>query len=176
MKTLRIALLASALAVTPVAAMAQDVGATIYGNDGQPVGTVVENDGSVVVIDTGTHKAPVQASTLYDSDSGKTVNATKAQIDSMMAEQLAAANAKRDAALVEGAAVMSLGGTQVGTLSTVDLAGDKILLDSGQGQLLLKKEYFVVTPEGQLTVLYTADQIASAAAGGSGDGASGGAQ
>ncbi len=58
MKTLKLALLAGALAVTPAAAFAQDVGATIYGNDGNAVGTVTEVNDQVVVIDTGKHKAP----------------------------------------------------------------------------------------------------------------------
>lgn len=165
MKTIKLALLASVLAATPAAVMAQAVGATIYGNDGAPIGTVKRVDGEVIVIDTGTHEAPVPASTLYDSDKGKTLNLTKAQIDTMMAQKLAEAAAKRDAALVQGAAVMSLGGKPVGTLDTVDLAADKILLDSGQGLLMLKKEYFAVSPEGNLMVLYTSDQIASAAAG-----------
>lgn len=165
MNTFKLALLASVLAATPATAMAQAVGATIYGNDGAPIGTVARVDGEVIVIDTGTHEAPVPATTFYDTDKGKTLNLTKAQLDTMMAQKLAEAEAKRDAALVQGAAVMSLGGKPVGTLDTVDLAADKILLDSGQGLLMLKKEYFAIGPEGNLMVLYTSDQIASAAAG-----------
>lgn len=165
MKTIKLALLAGALAVTPAAAFAQDVGATIYGNDGNAVGTVTEVNEQVVVIDTGKHKAPVPVSMVFDGDKGKSVNATKDQVDTMMDQRVAEANAKRDAALVQGAAVVSAGGRSVGTLEKVDLAADTILLKAPQGTLRMKKEHFAVNPQGQLTVLYTADQIASAASG-----------
>lgn len=166
MKNLKLALLAGALAATPAAAIAQDVGATIYGNDGNPVGTVAEVNEQVVVIDTGKHKAPVPVSMVFDGDKGKSVNATKDQVDTMMDQRIAEANAKRDAALVQGAAVVSAGGRSVGTLGKVDLAADRILLEVEQGALQLKKEHFAVNPQGQLTVLYSKDQLVSAAAGG----------
>ncbi|MBU7579770.1 MAG: hypothetical protein KAF27_04775 [Porphyrobacter sp.] len=164
MKTLKLALLAGALTVTP-AAFAQDIGATIYGNDGNTVGTVTEVNDQVVVIDTGKHKAPVPVNMVFDGDKGKSVNATKDQVDTMMDSRIAEANAERDAKLVQGAQVVSAGGRAVGTLETVDLAADTILLKAEQGVLQLKKEHFAVNPQGQLTVLYSADQIASAASG-----------
>ncbi len=165
MKTLKLALLAGALAVTPAVAQAQDVGATIYGNDGNPVGTVAEVDDQVVVIDTGKHKAAVPVSMLYDADAGKSVNATKDQVDAMMDERVAEANAKRDAAIVLGASVVSTGGRDVGKLTAVDLAADNIMLETPQGLLQMRKEHFMVNPQGQLAVLYSQEQIASAAKG-----------
>ncbi|MBL0966570.1 MAG: hypothetical protein IBJ05_07070, partial [Blastomonas sp.] len=48
-----------------------------------------------------------------------------------------------------------------------------ILLEAEQGMLRLRKEHFAVNPQGHLTVLYSRDQIASAASGGR---AMGGAQ
>ncbi|WP_073975080.1 hypothetical protein [Erythrobacter donghaensis] len=166
MKILKQALLAAALAVTPAAAFAQDVGATIYGSDGNAVGTVAEVNDQVVVIDTGTHKAPVPVGMVLDGEKGKSVNATKAQIDTMMAERIAEANAKRDAALVEGAAVVSIGGRPAGMLGKVDLAADSIDFKAEGGTVFpMKKEHFAVNPQGQLMVLYSKDQIAAAAAG-----------
>lgn len=167
MNTLRLALLAGALAVTPATAFAQDVGTTIYGSDGKPVGTVVEVDAQVVVIDTGRHKAPVPVSMVFDGPQGKSVNAPKSLVDSMMDERLAEAIAERDAKLVPGTAVVSAGGRAVGTIAAADLGADAIILDSPQGPLRLKREHFAVTPQGQLMVLYSRDQIASAATGGS---------
>ncbi|MCL9998266.1 MAG: hypothetical protein NBV68_02695 [Erythrobacter sp.] len=165
MKILKQALLAGALALTPAAAMAQDVGATIYGNDGEAVGTVTEVNDQVVVIDTGKHKAPVPVGMVADGEKGKSVNATKAQIDTMMDERVAEANAKRDAALVAGAAVISVGGRPVGTLGAVDLAADSIDFKAEGGSVFpMKKEHFAVNPQGQLMVLYSKDQIAAAAA------------
>jgi len=167
MKTLKLAALAGALAATPFAAFAQDVGATIYGSDGNAVGTVAEVNDQVVVIDTGKHKATVPVTMLADGDKGKMVNATKAEVDTMMDERVAEANAKRDAALVEGASVVSIGGRPAGTLGKVDLAADSIDLKAEGGIVFpMKKEHFAVNPQGQLMVLYSKEQIAAAAAGG----------
>lgn len=166
MMSLKLPLLASALIASAPAAVAQDIGTTIYGRDGQTVGTVSEINDQVVVIDTGKHKAPVPISLVFDSAKGKTVNATRDQIDVMMAERIAQAIAERDAALVQGAAVVSAGGRAVGKLARVDLAADTIILETTQGLVRLKKEHFAVTPQGDLAVLYSRDQIASAAASG----------
>lgn len=164
MKSAKLALFATLLATTPAMAIAQDVGATIYGNDGNPVGTVEQVTDQVILIDTGKHKAPVPVSLIFEGETGPAVNATKEQVDSMMDQQVAAANAKRDAALVTGAAVLSINGNPAGTLGKVDLVADVITLDSPDGPILLKKEYFAVNPQGQLMALVTREQIASAAA------------
>ncbi|PLK23231.1 hypothetical protein C0V72_10690 [Porphyrobacter sp. TH134] len=176
MTKLKLALLAGALAMTPAAAFAQDVGATIYGNDGNAVGTVTEVNDQVVVIDTGKHKAPVPVGMVFDGEKGKSVNATQAQVNTMMDERTAEANAKRDAALVQGASVVSAGGSDVGTLAAVDLTADAIMLQTPEGPLKLKKEHFAVNPQGKLTVLYSSEQIASAASGGKAQTATGGAR
>lgn len=166
MKNLKMALLAGAFALTPAAAFAQDVGATIYGNDGNAVGTVAEVNDQVVVIDTGKHKAPVPVGMVLDGEKGKSVNATKAQIDTMMDERIAEANAKRDAALVAGAAVVTVGGRDAGKLGKVDLAADSIELLAPEGTFPMRKEHFAVNEQGKLMVLYSKEQIAAAAAGG----------
>ena len=166
MKNLKLALLAGAFALTPAAAFAQDVGATIYGSDGNAVGTVAEVNADVVVIDTGKHKAPVPVAMIADGAKGKTVGATKAQVDTMMDERIAEANAKRDAALVKGAAVITVGGAPAGTLGAVDLAADSIALKAeGDAAFALKKEHFAVNDQGQLMVLYSKEQLAAAASG-----------
>ncbi len=165
MKTHKLALLAGALALAPASAFAQDVGATIYGSDGNAVGTVAEVTGEVVVIDTGKHKAPVPLAMIGDGDKGKSIAATRDQVDTMMDERIAEADAKRDAALVEGAAVVSIGGAPAGKLGAVDLAADSITFEAeGGSSFPLKKEHFAVNPQGQLMVLFSKDQIAAAAA------------
>jgi hypothetical protein len=128
-----------------------------------------------VTINTGKHKAPIPADLIGAGDAGPSINATKDQIDAMMDEQVAQANAARDAALVAGAAVISANGNPAGTLASVDLAADAIILESPEGPVALKKEHFAVDPNGKLMALFTREQIASAAAsanGGSTDGAS----
>ena len=84
-------LLAASSALVPAAAMAQDVGATVYGNDGNPIGTVEAVQNGVVLIDTGKHKAPIPADLIGAGTAGPSINATKGQIDAMMDEQVAAA-------------------------------------------------------------------------------------
>lgn len=167
MKTVKLALLAAMFAASPAlvpAAIAQDVGATVYGNDGNPVGTVEAVANGIVTIDTGKHKAPIPANLVGTGEQGPSINATKDQIDAMMDAQVAEALAKRDAALVAGAAVISANGNPAGTLKEVDLAADAIILESPEGPVALKKEHFAVNAEGQLMALFTREQIASAAA------------
>ncbi|WP_298464930.1 hypothetical protein [uncultured Erythrobacter sp.] len=164
MKFVKLAVLATAIAATPIAANAQDAGTTVYGNDDAPIGTVESNADGIVTVDTGTHKAPLPANLLAEREIGWTVNATKAQIDGMMAAQVAEANAKRDAALVVGAAVNSADGSAAGSLTEVDLAGDAIVLESANGPVALKKEHFAVDASGTLVALFTVEQLATAAA------------
>lgn len=164
MKSVKLALFATLLATTGVAAQAQDVGATVYGNDGNPIGTIESNADGVILVDTGKHKAPIPADLIGEGETGPSINATKEQINAMMDAQVAEANAKRDAALVEGAPVMSANGNPAGTIASIDTAMDAIILESPDGPVALKKEHFAVDPNGQLMALFTRDQIASAAA------------
>ena len=162
MKFAKLAILAAApiMAATPIAASAQDVGATVYGNDDAPIGTVTANEGGVVTVDTGKHSAPLPANLLAEREGNWTVNATKAQIDGMMDAQVAAANQARDAALVEGAAVVSADGMPAGTVYTVDDA-DTAIVRSEAGIITLTRDTFTVDPSGALMVLYSADQLAA---------------
>lgn len=164
MKFTKSALIATLLAAAPATAFAQVVGATVYGNDGNPIGTVEAVAGGVVTIDTGKHKAPIPADLIAAGMAGPSINATKEQIDGMMDAQVAEASAKRDAALVVGSAVQSADGSPAGTLIEVDLAADAFVLESPEGPVALKKEHFAVDANGQLIALFTREQIASAAA------------
>lgn len=160
MKFTKLALLATAMAAAPFAANAQDVGATVFGNDDAAIGTVTTNDGSVVTVDTGKHKAPLPANLLAEREGKWTVNATKAQIDQMMDAQVAAANEARDAALIKGAAVMSADGQPVGTIYTVDTE-DMVIIQNDAGIITLTRDSFAADANGALIVLYSAADIAS---------------
>ena len=83
----------------------------------------------------------------------------------MMAAQVAETNAKRDAALVAGAAVVSPKGAALGTIKSVE--GDAVVLDSPSGPVQLKREHFAVNAQGALIALFTAEQVAAAATGNS---------
>lgn len=161
MKFAKLAILATAMAATPIAANAQDPGTTIFSQvDGSEVGTVESNDGATVLVDTGTYKAPLPSNLLAEREGQWTINATKAQIDGMMKAQEEAANAKRDAALVEGAAVMSADGQPAGVIYTVDDA-DTAIVKSDAGIITLTRDAFAVDANGNLMALYTAEQLAA---------------
>ncbi len=164
MKFAKMAFLATALAAAPFAANAQDAGTTVYGNDDAPIGTVESNADGIVTVDTGAHKAPLPADLLAEREGKWSVNATKAQIDGMMAAQIAEAEAKRDAALVVGTSVNTANGNPAGTLTKVDMEADAIILEGENGPVAMKKEHFAVNADGALVALFTADQLASAAA------------
>ena len=158
MKSVKLALIATLLAAAPAVAHAQDVGATVYGNDGNPIGTVESVANGVVTINTGKHKAPIPADLIGTGETGPSINATKDQIDAMMDAQVAEANAKRDAALVEGAAVVSADGMPAGKVYTID-SEDTVIVQNDAGIVTLTRESFAVSPEGALMALYSAQQL-----------------
>ncbi|BDW81928.1 hypothetical protein MACH24_13660 [Erythrobacter sp. Dej080120_24] len=160
MKFAKLALIATVVAAAPVAANAQDVGTTIFSQEETPteVGTVVSNDGATVLVDTGKHQAPLPANFFAQREGNWTINATKGQIDGMMDAQVAEANAKRDAALVEGAAVVSADGLPAGTVYTID-SEDTVIVQNEMGIVTLTRESFAVSPEGALMALYTGAQL-----------------
>lgn len=182
MKFFKIALISSALAVAP-AAIAQEAGApatqtvsvgtTIYGNDGNPVGTVEQIADGVAAINTGEYVARIPAELIGAGEQGPSVNATREQINSMVAAQQAELEARRDSAMVEGATVQSANGEVAGTLTQVDLEANLIVLTSAAGPVSLKKENFALDAEGRLQVLYSRQDIETAAAAASAGGASG---
>jgi len=160
MKSVKLALLATLLAAGSAVAHAQDVGATVYGNDGNPIGTVESVADGVVTIDTGKHKAPIPANLVGTGETGPSINATKAQIEAMMDQQVADAKAKRDAALVEGAVVLSADGVPAGKVFTID-SEDTVIVQNDQGIVTLTRESFAVNPQGALMALYSAEQLAA---------------
>jgi hypothetical protein len=164
MKFSKLALLAiaPALAAIPAAVSAQDAGAMIWSQEDTPteVGTVVSNDGTTVLVDTGKHKAPLPAGYFAEREGKWTINATKAQIDGMMDQQLAQATAARDAALVEGAMVMSADGAPAGTIYTID-SEDTVIIKNDAGIVTVTRESFAADANGQLIARYTAEQLAA---------------
>ena len=166
MKFAKLAILATALAATPIAAHAAEVnaGATVYGPQGAEVGKIESVADGQAVLNTGKHKIPLGVEAFGEGATGLTITVTKAQIDEMMDQQVAAANAKRDAALVAGAAVAGAYGNDAGVLKEVDLAADSIILENELGPVALKKEHFAIDAEGKLIVLFTAEQIAETVA------------
>lgn len=180
--TLAAAATALALAAAPAAVSAQaaaptvqvTTGATVFGPQGGEVGRVVQVSNGVVVVDTGKHKAPLPVSAFGKAENGLSITVTKAQLNSMLDQQIAAANAKRDAALIAGAMVHSPNDAMLGTVKSIE--GDAVILDREDGPVQLKREHFAVNAQGTLIALFTDAQLdAAAGAAAAGVGASAGA-
>lgn len=157
----------AALALTAAPALAQSevaVGATVYGPQGEAVGQIVSVANGQAVLDTGKHKVPLGLDMYGQGETGPTITVTKVQLDTMVDQQLAAATAKRDAALVPGAAVRTADGTELGTIAEVN--GDQVVIDRAgddAGQVNLLREYFTAADTG-LTARLTMAQIEEALA------------
>lgn len=161
MKFAKLALAAVALAATPALANDQVVaGATVTGPEGNAVGTIVSVDNGQAILDTGKHQVPLAVTMYGVGEAGPTITVTKAQLDGMIDAQLAEAAAKRDAALVVDAAVLSADGQPVGTVYTVDTE-DMVIVQNDAGIVTLTRDNFAVNAEGALMVLYTAADLAA---------------
>ena len=123
MKTGKILLAATAIVAAPVAVQAQDVGAQVMGNDDAAIGTVVSNDGTTVVLDTGKHQVPLGTDAFAETDGTYSINISKTQLDQMMDQQLAEAAAALEAALVVGAPVVTADAQSLGMVDEISDAG-----------------------------------------------------
>ncbi len=179
MKFAKLALLATALTVTPAAAFAQDAGTTVFGNDDAPIGTVESNADGIVTVDTGTHKAPLPANLLAEREGKWTVNATKAQIDGMMAQQVAQqqaaaqaqaaaeaeAAAKLNAAISVGTPVITADAQPLGTISEL-LADNVVVTNDDVGLVTLPRNFFALDANDQLVARANLEDIKAAVQGG----------
>lgn len=161
MKIAKLAILAAAIVATPIAASAAgpEAGATVYGPQGNPVGTIESVANGQAVLDTGKHRVPLGIESFGESEAGPTITVTKEQLNALMDEQIAAANAQRDAALVVGAAVVSADAQAAGTIKEIDEATDAVVVERESGLVTLKREHFAVDGNGALMALFTLEQI-----------------
>jgi len=163
MNIAKLAIAALALSATPALAQASvAVGATVYGPQGNPVGKIVSVGGGQAVVDTGKHKVPLNLDAYGKSDKGPTITVSKVQLDGMMDAQLAALTAKRDAALIPGAAVKTADGAALGAIAKVD--GDNIVINRDGDEtrkVTLLREHFDALDTG-LTARLTLAQIDAA--------------
>ena len=169
MKFAKSAILALALAAAP--AMAADgptVGATVYGPQGNPVGQIVSVENGQAVLDTGKHKVPLAVAMYGKGDKGPTITVTKDQLDGMIDQQLAAAAAKRDAALVTGATVTTADNQTLGIIDEIN--GDNIVIDRNGDKtkkVTLLRSYFdaaATGPQARLTMAQIDQAMAQSSA------------
>jgi hypothetical protein len=169
MKTLASALALAAMTIaTPALANDQVVaGATVYGPEGNQVGTILQVENGQTVLDTGTHQVPLAVEMYGVGETGPTITVTKVQLDTMIEQQMAAANAARDAALVEGATIMTADSQTLGTVGTIE--GDNVLVVRADdaGEFTVPRNYFAAV-KGQLVARLTMAQVDAALAGAAG--------
>lgn len=162
----KLAVAAVALTATPVLANDQvAAGATVFGPEGNEVGKIVSVENGQAVLDTGKHKVPLGVEMYGKSDKGPTITVTKVQLDGMIDAQLAEAAAKRDAALVAGASVMTADHKTLGNI--VEISGDNIVIARGgdeANKVTLLRGHFDATDHGLMARLSMA-QIDAAMAG-----------
>lgn len=142
------------------ASQALNAGVTIYDPQGGEVGKIESISGDNIVLDTGTSKATLPKSAFGKGAKGPIVNATKAQIDTMVAAANAKSTAALEAAFVPGAQVHGKAGALVGTVK--EASGDNIVIDRPAGLVTLTKQAFAVGPNG-LTISMTAAELEAAA-------------
>lgn len=161
MKFAKLAFMATALAAAPIAAHAANVeaGATVTGPEGNTVGTIESVVNGVATLDTGKHKVPLGIESFGEGATGLTITVTKAQLDGMMDQQMAAAAAARDNALLVGASLISADSQPVGTIKEINDETDAIVVERDTGLVTLKREHFAVDGNGALMALFTLAQL-----------------
>ncbi|QZH75111.1 MAG: hypothetical protein JY451_00250 [Erythrobacter sp.] len=158
----RFTLAAAAVAATTFAApaMAQDVGATVMGNDDAAIGTVLSNDGTTIVVDTGAQQVPLGPDAFAQREGVWTLNTTKAELDASWAQLVAEQEAALTAALVVGASVMTADAQDLGTVEEIN--ADAVVVNHADTPLALPINLFGVDPEGNLIVLANMADIMAA--------------
>ena len=153
---------AAALTAAAVAApaLAQDVGTTVMGNDDTAVGTIISNDGTTVMLDTGAHQVPLGPDMFAEREGAWTINTTKTDLDAMMADMKAQQQAALEAALVEGAAVITADAQPLGTIEMIE--EEAIVLTYEEEPLTLPKNLFALDGNGAVMVLANHDAIMAA--------------
>ncbi|WP_052208132.1 hypothetical protein [Croceibacterium mercuriale] len=155
---------ATAPAATPAApagATGVTAGATIYGPDGQPVGTVEQVEGTNVVVNTGTQTATLPASTFSAGANGPTIGWNKADLEAAIAAEEQKAVAALDTKLVAGAQLFTVDNVAVGTITEVKTDGMVVVEHTTAGPIQLPKEQMTVQGEN-LTFLATAADLNAA--------------
>lgn len=162
---------ALSLACVSTAAMAQAAvaeadgpliaeGVTIYGPEGNAVGTITSMGDGIATLDTGTYQVGLPLDRFgMNAEKQTTIAVTQSQLNEMMAKAHAEAAAKLEAALVAGAPVVDVNGVALGSVGKVE--GEDVTVETEWGAFALKKDNFVAG-EGTVTAQVLADQVKTA--------------
>ena len=131
-------------------------GQTVYGPEGNQVGTIDKVENGNAIVNTGTHTVALPVDKFATSEKGPVISVTKQQLDDLASQAEGQSAAQVDAALVAGAAVVDNAGVALGTIDKVD--GDNVVLKTEKGPVAMTRKYFAVN-NGALTALVTKDQV-----------------
>lgn len=120
-------------------AVAVAAGATVYGPDGNPVGTVDKVEGGNAVVNTGTASAALPVDKFGKSDKGLTIGFTKAQFEAAVNGANQKSAEALTAALVAGTDIYSADGVLLGKVKSVGDDG-KVIVDLPTGAFTIMKE------------------------------------
>lgn len=163
---------ALACATLTAPALAQDAaiaaGASVYGADGNVVGTVDKVEGGNVVVNTGSLSAALPASSFGKGEKGPTIGFTKAQFEAAITAANSQAATQLNAAYVAGADVYSSDGVMLGKIKSVGEDGAAVI-ELPAGAFSAKKEQ-VTLRDGKLTFGATKADVDAAVKGQAGAG------
>ena len=160
MKRIAFTAAATIAAFAAAPAMAQDAGVTVMGNDDAAIGTVLSNDGTTVVLDTGTHEVSLGTEAFGENTGVWSLNMTKAQLDAAWANMLAQQQAALETAMVAGAEVFTADEMLLGAIEEVDETN--VTLTHADEPLALPKDNFALNAEGKLVFLATMADVMAA--------------
>jgi len=146
-----LAVAAPALAQLPAG---MNVGMQVTDVNGGYVGTVTAIKGDNLMVKTDRNEVLLPSASFAPSNGKLLFGMTQAELNAETEKHLAAAQA----ALVAGATVNGLAGTEVGKVDTVDDSAVVIVLPSGQ-KIQLSRTAVRGNPDGTVTVGLTAEQL-----------------
>lgn len=151
-----------AAAAVAAPAIPVEIGAPVFDIEGAPIGNIVSNDGTNVVVSLGEKQVALPANSFGKNEKGLVLGLTVAQLTASLAQQDAAAAAALTAALQPEAEVRSVNGSAViGKIKSV--TGDVVVLSAAQGNVGLPVSAFFMAPHG-LSTSFTAEQFTKAVA------------
>ena len=152
-----------AIAAAPAAAQGEvdlSTGATVYGPEGNVVGTIQQVANGAVVLDTGDNVATLGADSFVKGEKGTTIGYTKAQLDEAVDAMEREQEAKLAAAIAVGAELRSNDGVAVGTVQSINDDGS-IVVAQAERTFALQREQLGTDASG-LIVLFSAAQLEEA--------------
>lgn len=146
----------------PAASAQVAAGDSVYDPDGALVGTVESLNGDAAIVAVGDKKIGLPLNAFAKNDKGLLIGSKVDELKAAIAKQEAEAAAQLTAALVAGADVRSVDGSEV-VAKVKSVEGDNVFLTTPQGDVGLPKSGFFLPAHG-LSMAFTADQFKQAVA------------